>query len=102
MKLGPQHCLKDAHAGAPLPLPILGVRIQPLQHVKGLGGVVELTHLVGVVGYELEEGEGLPAGLHLEVELPGQAALPVHDVAAGQPRQVGVVLYSGGIHAFYT
>jgi hypothetical protein len=84
--------LKDPDAGAALPLPIFRIGIQPFQHVEGLGGVVELAHLVGVVGNELEKGEGLPARLHLEVELPGQPGLAVHDVAAGQPGQVSVVL----------
>ena len=37
--------LEEADGGAPLPLPVLGVRVQPLQHVERLGGVVELAHL---------------------------------------------------------
>ena len=37
--------LKEADRGSPFALPVLGVRVQPLEHVKRLGRVVELTHL---------------------------------------------------------
>ena len=52
----------------------------PFEYVKRLGRIVELSHLVAVVGDDLEQRERLGGRLHFKVELPGQACLPVHDV----------------------
>ena len=40
-----------------------------------LGCVVELAHLVAVVSDQLQQGETLARGLHLEVQLPRQPGL---------------------------
>ena len=70
-------------------------RIDPsgIQHrfTIGITSISLSINLVAVVCDELQQREGLPAGLHLEVELPRQPGLPDHDVAAGEPRQVSVV-----------
>lgn len=59
--------LEHAHTGPALALPVLGVGVQPLQDVKGPCGIIELSHLVAVVGDELQQAERLGRCLHLEV-----------------------------------
>ena len=46
--------LEDANACASLALPQLGVGVEPLKDVERLRCVVELPHLVAVVGDKLE------------------------------------------------
>ena len=62
------------------PLPQFRVRVESLEYVERFCGVVELPHLVAVVGDELQQTERLCRRLHLQVQLPRQTRLAVHDV----------------------
>ena len=66
---------------------------QTWKRIVYFSSIVELPHLVAVVCYELQQREGLARGLHLQVELPGQAGLAVHDEAPRQPGEIGVVSF---------
>mmetsp|Transcript_70 Transcript_70/g.224 ORF Transcript_70/g.224 Transcript_70/m.224 type:complete len:639 (+) Transcript_70:161-2077(+) len=85
------HLLEDTHARAALPVPVLGVGVEALEGVEGLGGVEEGPGLVAVVGEELQHGEGLLGRLELEVELPRGPGLARHHVAAREPHVVDIV-----------
>lgn len=75
------HHLEHSDRGSTLTFPEFWVRVKSLQNVESFGREVELAHFVGVIGNEVEQGEGLVAGLHVNVDLPGQVGLLVHDVA---------------------
>ena len=84
--------LEDTDSSATLALPEFRVSIEPLEHVEGLDREVELAHLVAIVGDEIEQGETLVRGLHVDVDVPGKVRFLVHDVAAAKPGQVTIVL----------
>ena len=76
--------LEDTDGGAALALPELGVSIEPLEHVEGLDREVELAHLVAVVSDEVEQGQALIGRLHIDINVPGEVGLLVHDVTAAE------------------
>lgn len=49
------HHLEHSDCCSSLALPELGVWIKSLEHVKGLDRVVELSHLVAVIGDQVQE-----------------------------------------------
>ena len=57
---------------------------------RGCGRRDKESYLVAVVGDELEEVEGVIGCVHLQVLLPSQLGLFVHNVAPAQPAQVAV------------
>mmetsp|Transcript_15366 Transcript_15366/g.36288 ORF Transcript_15366/g.36288 Transcript_15366/m.36288 type:complete len:258 (+) Transcript_15366:83-856(+) len=84
--------LESPHTRAALSVPVLRVRVQALKHVEGLQGVEKVPHLITVVGQELQQTEALVRSLHFHVQIPGQPRLVVHDIAAAQPGNIGVLV----------
>ena len=84
--------LEYSDSGSSLAFPEFGVGIQALKHVKGLHGEVELAHLIAVVGDQVKQRQTFIRCLHVDVDVPSEVWLLVHDVATAQPRQVAVVL----------
>ena len=77
--------LEDSNSGSSLTFPEFWISIKSLEHIKCLDRVVELAHFVAVVGDQVEEGEALIGGLHVDVDLPGEVGFLVHDVRAAEP-----------------
>ena len=85
--------LKRSSARAPLALPVLWIGVHPLHEIERSRCIIEMAHLIGLVGDELQQIECLRRLVQLKVELPGQAGLAVANVAARQPAQVDVVVF---------
>ena len=86
------HELEDTNCGTTLPLPELWVSIKTLQHVKRFRREVELAHLVAVVGDQVQQGQTFIGCLHIDVDVPGEVRLLVHDVGATKPGKITIVL----------
>ena len=84
--------LEDSDGGSALALPELRVRVQPLKHIEGLDREVELAHLVAIVSDEVQKRKTLIRSLHINVDVPRQVRLLVHDVAPAKPAQIAIVL----------
>ena len=54
--------------------------------------MIELAHLVAVVCNQVQEAEGLIRGLHVDVDLPSEMRLLIHDVASAEPAQIDVLV----------
>mmetsp|Transcript_89414 Transcript_89414/g.248345 ORF Transcript_89414/g.248345 Transcript_89414/m.248345 type:complete len:283 (-) Transcript_89414:957-1805(-) len=80
--------LENTNCCTSLSLPELWVWVEPLKDVECLARVVEVSHLVTVIRYEVQKVEGLIACVHPDVGLPCKCRLVVHDVTPGQPTEV--------------
>lgn len=47
------------------------VRVEPLKDIESFCGIVEVAHLVTVVGNELQDLERLGTRFHIDVQFPG-------------------------------
>jgi len=88
--LGDDH-LEYTDCGTTLSFPEFRVGIEALKDIESFDGVVELSHLVAIVGDQVEQGETLVGRFHVDVNFPGEVRLLVHNVATAEPRQVAVV-----------
>lgn len=51
--------------------------VQSAQHVKALQGELELSLFVVLIGYQIQEVEGVVGGVHFQVQIPGLFGLAV-------------------------
>lgn len=77
--------LEDSDSRAALALPELWVGIEAFQHVESLCREVELAHFVAIISNQVQKGQTLIRGLHIDIDVPGQMRLLVHDIAAAKP-----------------
>jgi hypothetical protein len=54
--------------------------------------MIELAHLVAIVCNQVQEAERLIRGLHVDVDLPCEMGLLIHDVASAEPAQIDVLV----------
>ena len=77
--------LENTDRGTSLAFPELWIRVKTLEDVESFGGVVELAHLVTVISNLIQKRQALIAGLHVDVDLPSEVWLEIHDVAFAEP-----------------
>lgn len=83
--------LEDSYCRTSLALPEFRVRVQSLEDIEGLDGVIEEPHLIAIVCYQVEKTKRLIRGFHVDVDLPCKVRFLIHYVAPAQPAQVYVL-----------
>merc|ERR1719199_1232295 len=80
--------LKNADGRPALTLPKFGIGIQALEDIERLASVVEVSHLVAIVGNQVKKVKRFVARLHTHIRLPCELGLVADDVASAEPAHV--------------
>ena len=83
--LSSDNLLEHSDCSSSLTFPELWICVQSLEHVECLHGEVELAHLVAVVSDQVQKRQTLVRRLHIDVNLPSEVRLLVHNVRAAKP-----------------
>jgi len=85
--------LENSNRCSSFTFPELWIGVKTLKDIESFSWVVELAHLIAVIGNEVQESQALVAGLHVDVDLPSEVWLEIHNVAFAEPRDVDIILF---------